>query len=455
DAEGETATSTEKETETVSIHVKKGNGVQKKAGADDEFEEDDEPAKPVLTKKYYFGKDLVEVGDDAIPENKHNFNEGQKGGCLKLICFIDKKQIHPNYLMNNTTHVAVPTCAGDDPESKLTISLITSMLEDNTVALCRYAYHASANITPMFLFPERDEAGHHYFRFVQAPFYQSMNNITFTDLQQNTNKPTDLQKQLMNELIDAFDMSKNESINFDSEDVLNPKFQRMCQAVKLKALGQITNVNEEDAEESLKMDCFTQRKLNQNEKVQGEAREIFENLKKELALTVVPKAARRSLNRLPAAQNEDAEMEEIEGETERERTSGDVQIEEQPAQENMNLVVKKENDADDEIDEQALDEMSQLLRKQIEQRGVEAVETFIQKVGHKVDFVRTVPDHFKLYIYKTISAEIQVLCKQVSASDKADLVKRYNDFLLQMKTSPLYAEYLDWVLDTDEDGESF
>lgn len=50
DAEGGTGTSTEKETETVSIHVKKGNGVQKKAGADDEFEEDDEPAKPVLTK---------------------------------------------------------------------------------------------------------------------------------------------------------------------------------------------------------------------------------------------------------------------------------------------------------------------------------------------------------------------------------------------------------------------
>ena len=117
---------------------------------------------------------------------------------------------------------------------------------------------------------------------------------------------------------------------------------------------------------------------------------------------------------MPATQNEDAEMEEIGGEIERERTNGDVQIEEQPAQENMvsitklhisdnkkwyfqNLVVKEEND---EIDEKALDEMSQLLRKEIEQRGVEAVDTFIQKVGHKVDFLRTVPDHFKLYIYK-------------------------------------------------------
>ena len=40
--------------ETVSIRVKKGNGVQKKAGADDEFEEDDEPAKPVLTKSKSF-----------------------------------------------------------------------------------------------------------------------------------------------------------------------------------------------------------------------------------------------------------------------------------------------------------------------------------------------------------------------------------------------------------------
>lgn len=50
----------------------------------------------------------------------------------------------------------------------------------------------------------------------------------------------------------------------------------------------------------------------------------------------MPKAARRSLNRLPAAQNEDAEMEEIGGgEIEGERANEDVQIEEQPAQENM------------------------------------------------------------------------------------------------------------------------
>lgn len=54
----------------------------------------------------------------------------------------------------------------------------------------------------------------------------------------------------------------------------------------------------------------------------------------------MPKAARRSLNRLPATQNEDAEMEEIGGEIEGERTNGDVQIEEQPAQENMVSITK-------------------------------------------------------------------------------------------------------------------
>lgn len=106
----------------------------------------------------------------------HNFNEGDKGGCLKLLQFTNKAnvillpplihppliQIPPSFFIGTNSYSVVPaydkkTADRDEELMKLTLSLVESMLEQDTVAICRYAYHASAHLQLMALIPRKNE----------------------------------------------------------------------------------------------------------------------------------------------------------------------------------------------------------------------------------------------------------------------------------------------------------
>uniref|UniRef100_A0A0K0D589 Ku domain-containing protein n=1 Tax=Angiostrongylus cantonensis TaxID=6313 RepID=A0A0K0D589_ANGCA len=146
---------------------------------------------------YYFGDTKVPIGEeDEAQYNCHNFNEGEQRGCLKLIQFAKKDYIKECYFMGHKSFVAVPgwekkTSERDLRAMRVTFSLINAMLENDVLAICRYAPDAVKHLQLMALVPHRDEElDLVYLKAFRLPFAEDMRPFNFVNVCASCPKPS-------------------------------------------------------------------------------------------------------------------------------------------------------------------------------------------------------------------------------------------------------------------------
>ncbi|KAK6730452.1 hypothetical protein RB195_007118 [Necator americanus] len=194
---------------------------------------------------HYFGDTKVTIGEDDEKRYKgHNFNEGEQRGCMKLIQFTKKENIRECYYIGRNSFVVVPgwekkTSDRDSEAMLTTLSLISAMLENDVVAICRYAPDAAKHLQLMALIPHRDEElDLPYLQALRLPFAEDMRPFNFVNLNVTCPKPSHKQLNFIDELIDVMQFN-TENGSLEPTCVLNPFFQRQCTAMKLKALNTI------------------------------------------------------------------------------------------------------------------------------------------------------------------------------------------------------------------------
>ncbi|VDM62836.1 unnamed protein product [Angiostrongylus costaricensis] len=146
---------------------------------------------------YYFGDTKVPIGEeDEAQYNCHNFNEGEQRGCMKLIQFAKKDYIKECYFMGHNSFVAVPgwekkTSERDLRAMRITLSLINAMLENDVIAICRYAPDAAKHLQLMALMPHKDEKfGLVYLKAFRLPFAEDMRPFNFVNVCASCPKPS-------------------------------------------------------------------------------------------------------------------------------------------------------------------------------------------------------------------------------------------------------------------------
>ncbi|KAK6057723.1 Ku70/Ku80 beta-barrel domain protein, partial [Cooperia oncophora] len=215
------------------------------AAAESDAELDDLEDEEKRIQVYYFGDTKVPIGeDDESRYNRHNFNEGEQRGCMKLIQFTKRENIKECYFIGRNSFVVVPgwekkTSERDLEAMRTTLSLISAMLENDVVAICRYAPDAAKHLQLMALIPHRDEElDFVYLQALRLPFAEDMRPFNFVNVSESCPKPNHKQVNLIDELIDVMQFNAESGL-MEAECVLNPFFQRQCTAMKLKALNDI------------------------------------------------------------------------------------------------------------------------------------------------------------------------------------------------------------------------
>ncbi|KAK6024420.1 Ku70/Ku80 beta-barrel domain protein [Ostertagia ostertagi] len=216
---------------------------------------------------YYFGDTKVPIGeDDEDRYNRHNFNEGEQRGCMKLIQFTKRENIKECFFIGRNSFVVVPgwekkTSERDLEAMRTTVSLISAMLENGVVAICRYASDAAKHLQLMALIPHRDEElDFVYLQALRLPFAEDMRPFNFVSVSESCPKPNHKQMNLIDELIDVMQFSA-ESGSMEPESVLNPFFQRQCTAMKLKALNNINSGDDSKIADLIAPSSFLKRGL--------------------------------------------------------------------------------------------------------------------------------------------------------------------------------------------------
>ncbi|CAB3403440.1 unnamed protein product [Caenorhabditis bovis] len=274
--------------------VQKFTQLPKAAGADYQVKQ---LSKDDTCYGYYFGTSLIFVDDNELKEqyNNHNFNEGEKGGCLKLIQFTKRANIHPSYFIGDKSYTVIPAVSKplNLNFTRCTIAMIQAMLELDVVAICRYAYNASTHLQLMALIPHRDDETETYFlRALRLPFADDMKCMKFGNLDEDeASRPTVAQLAAIDDLIDVMQLDGQEAENFEAGGVLDPAFQMECICVKNKAL----NPNETDFSQVFNASSIIQKCLAPNKNILESRHDLFERLAREFNLQTVEKISRKRI----------------------------------------------------------------------------------------------------------------------------------------------------------------
>ncbi|XGW21569.1 hypothetical protein V3C99_004488 [Haemonchus contortus] len=229
---------------------------------------------------YYFGDTKVPIEEeDETRYNRHNFNEGEQRGCMKLIQFTKRENIKECYFIGRNSFVVVPgwekkTSERDLEAMPATMSLISAMLENDVVAICRYAPDAAKHLQLMALIPHRDEElDMIYLQALRLPFAEDMRPFNFVNVSESCPKPNHKQVNLIDELIDVMQFN-TENGCMDPECVLNPFFQRQCTAMKLKVFNNIKNEDSKIAD-LIAPSLFLKRGLEPSEELLKKAEHVL------------------------------------------------------------------------------------------------------------------------------------------------------------------------------------
>ncbi|KIH62443.1 Ku70/Ku80 beta-barrel domain protein [Ancylostoma duodenale] len=193
-----------------------------------QFKELSEKEQKILV--HYFGDTKVPIAEDDEKRYKgHNFNEGETRGCMKLIQFTKRENIKECYFIGHNSFVVVPgwekkTSDRDVEAMRTTLSLISAMLENDVIAICRYAPDAAKHLQLMALIPHKDDeldlpvwlkflvlsevyfsktSSLQYLQALRLPFAEDMRPFNFVSLNASCPKPNHNQLNLVDELIDA------------------------------------------------------------------------------------------------------------------------------------------------------------------------------------------------------------------------------------------------------------
>ncbi|EPB75178.1 Ku70/Ku80 beta-barrel domain protein [Ancylostoma ceylanicum] len=250
-----------------------------------QFKELNEKEQRILGKFFaelhYFGDTKVPIAEEDEKRYKgHNFNEGETRGCMKLIQFTKRENIKECYFIGHNSFVVVPgwekkTSDRDVEAMRTTLSIISAMLENDVVAICRYAPDAAKHLQLMALIPHKDdELDLPYLQALRLPFAEDMRPFNFVSLNATCPKPNHNQLNLVDELIDAMQFNA-ENGSLEPECVLNPFFQRQCTAMKLKALNTISNGDDMKICDLIAPSPFLKRGLEPDSKMLESARHIL------------------------------------------------------------------------------------------------------------------------------------------------------------------------------------
>ncbi|CAJ0594317.1 unnamed protein product [Cylicocyclus nassatus] len=239
-------------------------------------------AKEQRLQVHYFGDTKVPIGeDDEERYHNHNFNEGEPRGCMKLIQFTKKENLKDCYFIGRNSFVVVPgwekkTSERDLEAMRTTLSLISAMLENNVVAICRYAPDAAKHLQLIALIPHKDEElDLPYLQALRLPFAEDMRPFNFINLDATCPKPTHNQLNLVDELIDAMPFG-TEKGSLEPENIPNPFFQRQCTAMKLKALNAYNSGDDKKISELIAPSSFLKRGLEPDPKILEKAQHVLD-----------------------------------------------------------------------------------------------------------------------------------------------------------------------------------
>ncbi|XP_045121022.1 X-ray repair cross-complementing protein 5-like isoform X2 [Portunus trituberculatus] len=238
---------------------------------------------------YFYGTTLVPVSD----EDMKMAYKSKSPRSMSLLGFTETKNV-PHWIRAGNQVLVVTARDNDDGAAVALSALIQAMVEMDMVAITRRVYSQNLNPRLGALFPEITK-DHECLLWIQLPFIQDVERLTFPSLQPRLDKLKQEEKDAIDSLIDAMDLShvKGEDDDEEEEDildpttVLNPQIQHFYNVLTHRALNPGGKLPE-PAPHILKI-------LEVPEKV-CEARDKVAATLKKLFPTQAPVASKRSQN---------------------------------------------------------------------------------------------------------------------------------------------------------------
>uniref|UniRef100_A0A0M3I3G5 Ku domain-containing protein n=1 Tax=Ascaris lumbricoides TaxID=6252 RepID=A0A0M3I3G5_ASCLU len=195
--------------------------------------------KEDVIKGYTFGATIVPFNE----EDQKEYGWKRESRCMKLLQFAKRSEILEHYLMDGGVYYCLPP-ANDQEGATAVSALVRAMLEEDCVALVRYVYNAASLPRIMALFPRISNKGVDMLMGILLPFYEDFRGLEFPPIVDDLHKPKAEQMRAIEAFVDAMDLSKSyfdpETGSYDEDlrprNVPNPKLQRICEAMKHRAL---------------------------------------------------------------------------------------------------------------------------------------------------------------------------------------------------------------------------
>ncbi|CAI5446159.1 unnamed protein product [Caenorhabditis angaria] len=391
-----------------------------------ETETSDEIPKDEVCSGYFFGKTLIFFDDDEIKSqyNNHNFNDGEKGGCLKLIQFTKKENIDPSFFLGDKSYTVMPsvskTTSGNNLNTtRCTLALIESMFELEVVAICRYAYSVSSHLQLMALIPHFDEENEVAFlRAVRLPFVDDMRCLKFPTFEKSSHdmmfltdsdetKPTVAHLSAIDDLIDLMQFDETTVNTFTTGQMPDPQLQLQCHFLRDKILKPDISTKQHLENAMEKVDEFMKPINNLVEANGG----LFKRLSEEFNLNRVVKEKRQR-----------------------------IELDKQDMQ---NLIDEYKNKKNTEKEKKTggnkKEDLESKFEKDATNSAIEACKGAIKTIGAMC----LIPDKMSreqcFEVIHTQILEIRQLCI------KYNIFETFNEFLLKLREEEDYEEFRDFL----------
>uniref|UniRef100_A0A915D472 Ku domain-containing protein n=1 Tax=Ditylenchus dipsaci TaxID=166011 RepID=A0A915D472_9BILA len=255
--------------------------------------------KDDVIKGYRYGKSLIPFG-----KAEQKLLEFPKDGKqLQLLQFTKLENILPHFLLNNCRYLL--PLPNDETSQTAMSALVKAMLEQDVVALCRYAYNVNSNPRVACLIPKISKKSSlpilmHY----TMPFNEDMRNYEFPALEKIGEEPSDYQLDLIDEYISSMLLANEDGSNeqMRCKQINNPKHQHQCQVLRQKAMHPGEPFPELDRAKLLEM-------LSPPKEMLEVAKDIIESAKEAFALERNPytRVAAFSTKKLAKSVTQDTE----------------------------------------------------------------------------------------------------------------------------------------------------
>lgn len=243
--------------------------VQKEVSHVLDNESRDEVSKEDRIRMWAYGSRLVPITDEELATM--SLKAGIKE--LKMLGFTSlddgKTRVPPFLWTGDSVKVMLPR-KDDDVAAKCFKALLRSMIEQNAAMILRYVYQANSQPRLVLGVPtlrhstdfdaSAEEAEVEILQIVNCPFSEDLRDFQFPSLGSEKWKPSTEEDQVVDALIDGFDLAADEEDcdgeSFCPESTLNPYLQRLYRCLSQRALrpdAQLPSFDEEDQRRGLSL----------------------------------------------------------------------------------------------------------------------------------------------------------------------------------------------------------